>query len=194
MRPIRPRTAVPLATLLVGLAFLAWLLTLSRGLPAAPAGADPYVALALIRLSPPTAAKAFSVPLLAGGTASLDDYRGRVVFLNFWATWCVPCREEMPAIERLNQRLAAKGLAVLAVSIDTGPEAEAVRRFVAEHRLTFPIGLDPSLRVVDLYGIRALPATFLVDRRGRVLAQALGPREWDGPDAVSFVERLLAGR
>jgi thiol-disulfide isomerase/thioredoxin len=113
-----------------------------------------------------------------------------VVFLNFWATWCPPCREEMPAMERLYQRYKDKGFVVLAVSMDSegGP---IVVPFVKERGLTFPIGVDPKMALADRYGVRALPSSFLVDRKGNVAALALGPREWNGKAAHALIESLL---
>lgn len=156
-----------------------------------PAVEDSYAALALMRLTPPGATKDFTTPAPGGGTVSLASYRGRVVFLNFWATWCPPCLVEMPAMERLHERLRDKGLVVLAISLDTDGEA-AVAPFLKERGFTFPVGLDPQQRVGSLYGVRALPSTFLLDRKGRVVAQALGPREWDGPAGFAVIDALLA--
>jgi peroxiredoxin len=159
-------------------------------LPRAGLAQDPYRALDLIRPSRAQAAKDFSVPTPNGKTLRLADYRGKVVFLNFWATWCPPCREEMPAMERLYQRYKDKGFVVLAVSMDSegGP---IVVPFVKERGLTFPIGVDPKMALADRYGVRALPSSFLVDRKGNVAALALGPREWNGKAAHALIESLL---
>jgi peroxiredoxin len=144
--------------------------------------------LDLIRPGRPKAAQDFTVPLLQGARFRLADQRGKVVLINFWATWCPPCREEMPAMERLWQRQRDRGFVLVAVSLDAdrGP----VKPFAAEHGLTFPIGLDSKLEVANLYGIRALPATFIVDRHGQVAALALGPRDWDNDASHSIVEEL----
>jgi len=150
-----------------------------------------YEALRLIRPEKPLAAKAFTLPAPGGGTVRLADFQGQVIFLNFWATWCPPCREEMPAMERLYRKLKAKGFVVLAVSIDTDGEA-AVVAFLREHGLTYPVALDPTMEVARLYTVRALPSTYLIDRKGRIAAMALGAREWDGPEAVALMEALLA--
>jgi peroxiredoxin len=187
--PVTMRLTV-LAPLLVALVGVG--LALGLAAPGRRADADPYAALTLTRVAPSVEGQEFTVPRLGGGSLSLAAYRGQVVFLNFWATWCVPCRVEMPAMERLYARLRDQGLVVLAVSIDTDADAEAVRLFVREHRLTFPVGLDRKLRVVSLYGVRALPSTMLLDRRGYIVARAFGIREWDGPDAVALLEDLLA--
>ena len=151
---------------------------------------DPFQRLDLIRPNSLTAAPDFSVATLAARPLSLADFRQRVVLLNFWATWCPPCREEMPSMERLYQRYKDRGLAILALSIDKN--AGAVPPFVASFRLTFPIGLDPKSAVAQAYGMRALPTTVLIDRVGQVVALALGARDWDSPAAHALAEVLLS--
>ena len=155
---------------------------------------DPFTSLSLIKPTAqrdgrPQMAKAFEVPSSNGKTIRLADYRGKVVFLNFWATWCPPCREEMPAMERLYQRYRDRGLVVLAVSVDS--DATAIPPFVTQHKFTFPIGQDPKMALADRYGVRALPSSFLVDKRGNLAALAIGPREWDTTPSYAVVESLL---
>ncbi|MGH7263253.1 MAG: TlpA disulfide reductase family protein [Candidatus Rokuibacteriota bacterium] len=156
----------------------------------AGAGPDAVRALALTTPGNPRTAPAFSVASPGGPSIRLTDYRGKVVFLNFWATWCPPCREEMPAMEQLYRRHKDRGLVVLAVSIDVDGAA-AVTPFVAEQRFTYPIGLDPQMAVAQTYGVRGLPSSFFVDQQGRLVASAVGPREWDSKDADAFVDSLL---
>jgi len=169
------------------------LLLLVLLLPAQGLADDPFKALDLIRPSRPMAASDFVVPGLSSPPLRLSDFRGKVVFLNFWATWCLPCKEEMPAMERLYQRDKQKGLEILAISLDT-QSAAAVQRFVTELKLTYPIGLDPKWAVAEKYTVRALPSSFLIDRKGSVVAIALGPRDWDGPAAHAVMESLLRER
>ena len=174
------------------LAFLC-LLALSvfpRFAAAAPQDSDPFKALELIRPSRVQAAKEFTVPTPERKSLRLSDSRGKVVLLNFWATWCPPCREEMPAMERLYQRYKGKGLVVVALSVDV-EGATVVIPFVNEHKFSFPVGLDPKMTVAELYGVRALPSSFLVDRNGNLVALAIGPREWDGKSAHALIELLL---
>ncbi|HKZ05414.1 MAG TPA: TlpA disulfide reductase family protein [Methylomirabilota bacterium] len=137
------------------------------------------------------AAKPFEVPTPDGGRLSLADFRGRVVLLNFWATWCGPCKEEMPAMERLYQKHRAAGLVVVALSNDSEGSTQRVARFIKESGFTFPVGLDPRLKVASLYGVRVLPSSLVIDRKGHLTAIALGPREWDKPAAHRFFESLL---
>src|SRR6266540_5768749 len=154
-------------------------------LPAGAVGGDPFQALSLIRPPQPAPAPDFAVPALAGPALRLGDFKGQVVFLNFWATWCPPCREEMPSMARLYQRFRERGLAMIAISVDAN--TPAVSPFVKQLGLTFPIGLDPKMEVATRYGLRALPTTVLIDRGGRMVAFAFGPRNWDGPAAHALV-------
>jgi peroxiredoxin len=118
----------------------------------------------------------------------------KAVLLNLWATWCPPCREEMPTMEQAYRDYRAKGLEVLAVSIDAGDEksvAGRVRRFVAELRLTFPALLDVKGEVVRAYRLRGLPTTFLIDRTGVVRAVEIGFRDWTDAESRRKIEALL---
>ena len=120
----------------------------------------------------------------------MSDYRGKVVFLNFWATWCGPCRFEMPSMETLYQRFKAKGLVIVAVNLQE--DRNSVQRFVDEYGLSFPVLLDTTGRVGATYGARSIPTTYIVDRDGFVLAGTIGTREWDTEDYLRFFEKLLA--
>ncbi len=144
--------------------------------------------LDLIRPSPRRIAEDFTVKTVDGRSFRLSEHRGKVVFVNFWATWCPPCREEMPALERLLQRTEKDGLVMLAVSVDA--DAKAITPFLAEHRFTFEVGLDPTMRLAEAYGVRALPASFIIDHEGRLAALALGPREWDSAASQTVVEGM----
>ena len=166
------------------------LLALSVAPSTSVSAADPFAELDLIRPSRPTAAPEFTVPGLTGGPIALRDLRGKVVFLNFWATWCPPCKQEMPSMERLYRRYKDRGFTVLAVSVDT-VDAATVARFVKNLSLTFPIGLDPKMDVANGYKVRALPSSFVLDRNGTTVAVAMGPREWDGTAARAVIESLL---
>ena len=157
---------------------------------AAGGAQDPAVALGLIRPKPAQLAKDFKVATPEKGQLRLSDFKGKVIFLNFWATWCEPCKEEMPAMERLYQKYRDRGLVVLAISADT-EGAAVVTPFVKKLRLTFPVGLDPRMNVSSLYGVWAVPSTFIIDREGKRILFANGPREWDGAAAHALFESLL---
>jgi peroxiredoxin len=130
----------------------------------------------------------FSVPTPGGEKFRLSEQRGKVVMINFWATWCPPCLEEMPAMERLYREQKDRGFTLIAVSVDTDPKV--VAPFVRAHKLSFPIGLDPSMSLANTYAVRALPSSFVVGRDGNLAALALGPRPWDGVAAHALIEGM----
>jgi peroxiredoxin len=158
--------------------------------PGRTAAEDPVAALSLIRPKPAKDAPEFQVRTPDDRTLRLADFKGKVVFLNFWATWCEPCREEMPSMERLHRAYKDRGLAVLAISLDS-QGASVVNPFVKKFALTFPVGLDPKMAVRETYGVWAVPSTFLIDRKGKRVLFANGAREWDGKAAHALVESLL---
>jgi len=144
--------------------------------------------LDLIRPSRQKLAEDWVLATPDAATFRLSGHRGKVVLLNFWATWCPPCLQEMPAMERLYRRHKAADFVLVAVSVDADPKK--VAPFLAEHKLTFPVALDPNMTLAERYGVRALPSSFVVDRRGYLVALALGPRHWDNDAAHSLVEAL----
>ena len=131
----------------------------------------------------------FTLPDLERGKVSLKDFHGKLLMLNFWASWCVPCREEMPAMERLYQRYKDRGFVILGVNIKD--DKKSAVSFVRELKITFPIGFDPNGDVGLLYGAWGLPATYLIDARGIALARAWGPADWFSPRARELIEALL---
>lgn len=135
-----------------------------------------------------------SVDLASGDSVRFtDEYRGQVVLLNVWATWCAPCREEMPSMQRLHEALADSGLRILAVSIDeSGPDA--VRAFQREFALTFRITQDRTRAVERIYQTTGVPETFVLDRQGRIVKKVIGAYDWDAPIARDLIRRLLAER
>jgi peroxiredoxin len=132
----------------------------------------------------------FTLKDLNSRKVRLADFRGKVVFLNFFATWCVPCRAEMPAMERLHQEFKGKGLVVLAVDIQE--TAKTVRPFVEGLRLSFPALLDGDGSVAIMYSVRPVPATYLISREGRIVWRAFGARDWDSADSREYFSRLLS--
>lgn len=131
----------------------------------------------------------FTLPDSAGKKVSLKDFRGKLVMLNFWATWCEPCREEMPAMERLYQEFKNKGFVIVAVSVkDKKTEALA---FIKELKLTYPVVFDPDAEVGILYGAWGLPATYLIGPKGEGLARMWGPADWYSPGARALIQALL---
>jgi len=134
----------------------------------------------------------FSLPVPGGPDVTLSALRGRVVFVNFWATWCAPCREEAPSLERLYQTLHNEGFEVLGISIDAEKDEAAVDTFKREFGLTFPIPRDPHQRVYAAYQVSGVPETLLVDRSGRVLERFVGPQNWDDPRYARAIRRTIA--
>jgi len=126
-----------------------------------------------------------------GRTYKLRELRGRVVVLNFWATWCSPCATEMPALERLHQALGEKGVYVLGISADE--EAAAYEKFLRDNQLTFPTYRDAERKIATLYGTYMFPETFIIDPQGRLVQKVVGVQAWDDPEVMSFLARLAEG-
>ena len=133
----------------------------------------------------------FALPDLQGHTVQLSALRGRVVFINVWATWCPPCIEEMPTIQRLYDLLHERGLEVLAVSLDA-LGMQVVGPFVREHQLSFPVLIDTQSKIERLYRTGGVPESFIVDKQGRLVEKIVGPRDWANPQMLTMFERLLA--
>jgi peroxiredoxin len=141
-------------------------------------------------IEPGLVAPGFSLPVLGGeAKLSLESLRGKVVLLNFWATWCKPCEDEMPAMENLYQTLGSQDFELVAVSVDD--DRGAVEEFTARLGLTFPILLDPQKQAADAYQSYRFPESYLIDREGVLVARYIGPRDWDAPAYVARIRRLL---
>jgi peroxiredoxin len=133
---------------------------------------------------PDTAAPNFTLRDLQGRDVSLEDLKGQVVFLNFWATWCPPCRNEMPSMEKLYRRMEGRNFAMLAV--DLQESEEQVRRFVDTAGYSFPVLLDSSGRTGAAYQVSGIPTTYIIDKQGNVLARVVGGREWHTPEIIEL--------
>jgi len=132
-----------------------------------------------------------AVDLGTGDSVSLrEHYRGKVTLVNIWATWCVPCRVEMPAMERVYTQLAPRGFSIAAVSIDEGPPDD-VRAFGQELKLTFDLLQDRSGRIQQSYQTTGVPESFLLDRHGVIVKRIIGAHDWNSPANRALVERLL---
>src|SRR4030095_10043638 len=134
----------------------------------------------------------FNLTTPDGKKISLKDFRGKVVLLNFWARWCVPCGEDMPAMKKLSQGSKPKNFVVLAVAVKDRKQ-DAVD-FVKELKITYPIALDPEAQVGSLYGAWGLPATYLIGPKGEGLARGWGPAEWYAPAARKLIKELTDGK
>jgi thiol-disulfide isomerase/thioredoxin len=140
---------------------------------------------------PPKAAPDFMLLDIDGKQVSLKQYRGKVVFLNFWATWCIPCREEMPALERLHQTYQDQDLAIISIDLKEG--ADQVKTFFQKHGLSFPSLLDPNGVVFRDYLVAGMPTTYLIDRDGTMVARGVGGRDWTRDEALQLIQDLLKG-
>ena len=134
----------------------------------------------------------FTLPLLNGGNAALSSYKGKVIILNFWATWCPPCRAEMPSMETLYQRLKSRGLELLAVDLDE--DKASVQQFIRNGRFTFPVLLDEGGKIGSKYVISAIPTSFIIDREGKIVGKVIGSISWDNPKVIAAFEALLKSR
>ena len=134
-----------------------------------------------------TAAPDFTVQD-ADRTVTLRDLHGKVVVLNFWATWCAPCVEEMPSLVQLQQRFKDKGLSVVGVSIDV--DGDAYRKFLKDYKIDFVTVRDPDQKTSSLYGTFKWPETYIIDRDGIVRRKFIGPVEWSQPEIVDFLSKL----
>jgi cytochrome c biogenesis protein CcmG, thiol:disulfide interchange protein DsbE len=177
-RPARRRIAIVLDVLLAAVVLV---LLYQR--------AAPQAAAALGLGKPGEPAPAFTLSSLTGDSISLDSLRGQVVLVNFWASWCPPCRVEMPGFERVYRERRDDGFVIVGIATDRHAEAD-IRAFVAEHDITYPILLATGQVVRDYGGVRALPESFLVDREGRIVHRVVG--YFAEPALRSAVNRMLA--
>jgi peroxiredoxin len=165
---------------------LAWLLALLPLLPLLAGTAPAPQTLTPIESRP--AVPDFTLVDMDGASHRLEAYRGRPVIINFWATWCPPCRDELPSMERAWNRLRDQGVMLLAINV--GEDEATIFPFTADYPVTFPLLLDRDGTVVENWPVRGLPSTFVVDPRGRVAYQAIGGRAWDDPALLARVLEL----
>ena len=135
-------------------------------------------------------APAFTVRNLKGNRVQLADHKGKVVILNLWATWCGPCRMEMPGMENLYRRYRSEGLEILAVSLDKG-SSDKVQVFTDEYRLSFPVLLDSDGQVERQYHAHTIPTTFVIDKKGMIVAEVDGAKNWESEETFKALEFLL---
>lgn len=128
---------------------------------------------------------------LTGADVDVSNFRGKVVFLNFWATWCQTCVTEMPSMEKLHRKLMDKDFTVVSISIRDS--AAAVKRFFEQNKLTFTALLDSTGKTVPGFGIREIPTTLILDKVGRIIGRVIGPRKWDSRESVAMFDQLIDG-
>jgi len=132
----------------------------------------------------------FTLPDLNGKKIELKDYRGKVVFLNFWATWCLTCEEEMPSMENLYKKFKGNSFEILTISIDTEGK-QIVAPYMKKFDLTFSALLDPKSKVAKLYRTTGVPETFIINKEGFIVHKAIGPRTWDTEESLNAFNNLL---
>lgn len=139
-----------------------------------------------------SAAPAVTLDMLDGGTGRLADLKGRVVLVNFWATWCPPCREEMPSLTRLAQSFDPQTFEVVTVSVDEG--WEPIDKFLSSQKTPFRVALDEGAKISRTYGTTKFPESYLLDRDGKVRLKFVGPRNWMDPNVATLLEQYGARR
>jgi peroxiredoxin len=155
------------------------------------AGLDPlFASLGIHRPVNPSETPDFTLMALEGRPVQLREFRGKLVLLNFWATWCAPCLHEMPSMERLYQTFKETEFALLAVSMDRQGE-EVAKPFVDNLKLTFPVLVDSTSEVARQYGVRGLPTTYLIDPDGLLIGAVIGARDWYRTEAKALIAGLL---
>ena len=132
----------------------------------------------------------FCLKGLNGEKVELKSFKGKVVFLNFWATWCSPCKKEMPSMEALYKQFKEKDFVFLTISVDY-EGGKKVREFIEKHHYAFPVLLDPKCETLDLYEVKGIPTTIIIDKKGIMIGKAIGPRTWKKPEVISFLNLLL---
>jgi peroxiredoxin len=147
---------------------------------------EPGKGLSRLPEAPP--APDFVLTDLDGNRHRLSDYLGQVVMINFWATWCPPCRAEMPSMQRAWEELEPEGIVML--GIDVGEDEETIFVFTANYPVEFPLLMDRDSKVIGQWPVRGLPTTFVIDPEGRIAYRAIGGREWDDPELVAAIRAL----
>jgi thiol-disulfide isomerase/thioredoxin len=155
-------------------------------------GQEQELSHTLAPLDPPLPAPGFSLKDMDDEPHALQDYQGKVILLNFWATWCPPCRHEMPALEKLYLQFRKQDFVVLAVNQWEDPDL--VFAYTGDLNVfpTFPILFDRESSISQQYGVKGLPTSFVIDRDGRVVYRAIGGRAFDHPEVIGIIEQLLA--
>ncbi|MDP2815504.1 MAG: TlpA disulfide reductase family protein [Rectinemataceae bacterium] len=136
----------------------------------------------------PAKPKDFTVQTLGGKLATRSSLKGNIVLLNFWATWCPPCKEEIPSIENLSLAMKGKNFAVMAIS--TGETKATVSSFVADRKMSYPIYLDPKRSLVNEYASKGIPTTYILDKSGNFIAAIIGGIKYDSPEAIALFSEL----
>jgi thiol-disulfide isomerase/thioredoxin len=184
IKKIAARLALPL----FACACLYWL---ALGSPHAHSGAIPSAQAA--EKSKTLIAPPFSLPNINGKMVSLSDYKGKWVFVNFWATWCGPCVMEMPMLAKLHDTMKGQKFEMLAINMED-IEPDQVKKFTKDNKLPFTVLLDKNSKTGKTYSVDSLPTTYVVTPAGDVYTRAVGMREWDSDEVVKYFKDLVAGK
>jgi cytochrome c biogenesis protein CcmG, thiol:disulfide interchange protein DsbE len=130
----------------------------------------------------------FTIPEIGQGSLALGQYKQQVVVLNFWATWCPPCVEEAPSLEKFATQIQPRGVTVIGVSVDE--DQQALRKFISDYHVSYPVARDPQRALAAQYGTFQFPETYIIDRNGRVAEKIIGAIDWQDPRIINFVESL----
>ncbi|MGO8692112.1 MAG: TlpA disulfide reductase family protein [Rectinemataceae bacterium] len=191
---LRPQTRYPAKLLAILLIALGSGLFAQTVAPAAAQGKPWYAArlesLGFTVFPKPVPVDDFAAEALAGGSVKLSQERGKVILLNFWATWCPPCQKEMPAIESLWKKTKAADFTVMGISV--GEEPGTVKDFIARKGYSYPIFVDPQGRLGTAFGARSIPTTYVIDKSGQAIAGIIGGAPYDGAEAASIFAELAA--
>ena len=158
---------------------------------ATAAVSDPFAALRVTKLTTGTAISSFELKALNGETLRSQDLAGTVVLLNFWATWCGPCKEEMPSLAKLQTHFAPEEVRVVTVTTDIYPQG--ITQFLEHLGIRLPVLLDENQELSQSFMVRGLPTTVLIAQDGRLVGRAVGPRAWDSQESVALVRQVLQG-
>jgi peroxiredoxin len=139
--------------------------------------------------APPIFAPDFSLPGVTDEIIKLSDYKGKIVLLNFWATFCVPCRLEMPSLQALSEKYHNDDVEIVAISVDHG-RVKSVKKWITKNNLDFPIALEGQ-DAGNIYEVSALPVTFIIGKQGQLIGRILGEREWNSEETTELIESLL---
>ena len=200
--PNRRQSVIRAALALVLLGGLFWALPIRRAgeqgghhtehAPPEPAPRlDPFEKAGITELKEGQRGPAFRLPLFTGGEATLDTWKGKLVVLNFWATWCTPCTTEMPTLEALWRDYRERGLVVVGVTVDRAAPRALIEPYMKNLGLTFPVLLDPQMEIANAWRVPGVPATFVIRPGGEVVGMAIGIREWDSKEMRALLEPML---
>jgi len=153
------------------------------------ADVDYFKSLGIQKPSKEIEAVDFSVVSMDGQEVNLKDFKGKVIFLNFWATWCGPCKMEVKDIDNMYKKLKKKDFVVLAV--DVQEDVKKIKSFMKKNDLSFPVYLDKDGRISYQYGVRGIPTTYIIGTDWKIVGRAVGPRPWASKDSIKFMESLI---